>query len=84
VDLGEDEALIEARVPEAWAGRSLSDLGLSRNLGLTVVAHKPQGGAGTLPTGDTVLREGDLIVVGGTKKRLDESPLSGPPPGKRR
>jgi len=84
VDLGEDEALIEARVPEAWAGRSLADLALSRKLGLTVVAHKPQGGAGSLPTGDTVLREGDLIVVGGTKRCLDESPLAGPPPGKRR
>ncbi|CAA9385596.1 MAG: Trk system potassium uptake protein TrkA [uncultured Rubrobacteraceae bacterium] len=78
VNLGEDEALIEAHVPEQWAGRSLSDLSLSRNHGLTIVAHKPQGAAGTLPTGDTVLREGDLIVVGGTKKNLDASPLSGP------
>ena len=83
VDLGEDEALIEAHVPEQWAGKSLSELALSRNFGLTVVAHKPQGGAGTLPTGDTVLNEGDLIVVGGTKKTLDDSPLSGPPPGRR-
>lgn len=78
VDLGEDEALIEARVPAQWTGKSLAELALSRNLGLTVVAHKPQGGAGTLPTGDTVLKDGDLIVVGGTKKRLDASPLSGP------
>ncbi len=78
VNLGEDEALIEAHVPEEWAGRTLSDLSLSRNFGLTVVAHKPRGGAGSLPTGDTVLREGDLIVVGGTKKNLDASPLSGP------
>lgn len=83
VDLGEDEALIEAHVPEQWAGKSLSELALSRNFGLTVVAHKPQGGAGTLPTGDTVLNEGDLIVVGGTKKTLDDSPLSGPTPGRR-
>ena len=83
VDLGEDEALIEAHVPQEWAGKSLADLSLSRNLGLTIVAHKPQGGAGSLPTGDTVLKEGDLIVVGGSKKTLDASPLSGPPPGRR-
>lgn len=83
VDLGEDEALIEAHVPEQWAGKSLAELALSRNLGLTIVAHKPQGGTGTLPTGDTVLREGDVIVVGGTKKTLDASPLSGPPGRKR-
>jgi len=78
VNLGEDEALIEAHVPKEWAESTLSDLSLSRNFGLTVVAHKPRGGAGSLPTGDTVLREGDLIVVGGTKKNLDASPLSGP------
>ncbi len=83
VDLGEDEALIEAHVPAQWAGKSLAELAISRNLGLTVVAHKPQGSAGTLPTGNTVLREGDVIVVGGTKKTLDDSPLSGPPPGRR-
>ena len=84
VDLGEDEALIEAHVPEQWVGKSLADLALSRNLGLTIVAHKPQGGAGSLPTGDTILKEGDLIVVGGSKKTLDASPLSGPPPGRGR
>ena len=84
VDLGEDEALIEAHVPQEWAGKSLAELSLARNLGLTIVAHKPQGGAGSLPTGDTILKEGDLIVVGGSKKTLDASPLSGPPPGRGR
>ena len=82
VDLGEDEALIEARVPQQWAGKSLSELALSRNLGLTVVALKPKDGAGTLPHGDTILQEDDVIVVGGSKKVLDASPLAaGPPPG---
>ena len=84
VDLGENEALIEARVPSQWVDKSLAELALSRSLGLTVVALKPREGEGTLPRGDTVLREGDVIVVGGTKKRLDASPLSGPPPGRRR
>lgn len=83
VDLGENEALIEARVPEEWTDKSLAELALSRNLGLTVVALKPQNGAGKLPCGDTVLREGDVIVVGGTKKRLDASPLAGPSAGRR-
>ena len=83
VDLGEDEALIEARVPQQWAGKSLAELALARNLGLTVVTLKPENGPGTLPHGDTVLQEGDVIVVGGTKKSLDSSPLSGPPPGRK-
>lgn len=81
VDLGEDEAIIEARVPDRWAGKTLSELALSRRLGLTVVAHKRPGEAGTLPNGDTVLQRNDVIVVGGTKKTLDASPLAGPQAG---
>jgi trk system potassium uptake protein len=75
VDLGGDEALIEAEVPPEWAGRSLADLALSRKSGLTVLAVKPKGKAGTIPSGNTVLGEEDVIVVGGTKKDLDRSAL---------
>jgi trk system potassium uptake protein TrkA len=75
VDLGEDEALIEAQVPRAWLDKSLSELDLSQKMGLTVLALKPKGGPGILPHGDTVLREWDVLVVGGSKKALDRSPL---------
>lgn len=78
VDLGEDEALIESEVPREWVGKSLADLHLSRQSGLTILAIKPKGKAGTIPSGDTVLNEGDVIVVGGTKKDLDRSPLVRP------
>jgi trk system potassium uptake protein len=78
VDLGGDEALIEAEVPKEWVGKSLADLALSRESGLTVLAVKPRGKAGTIPSGDTVLNEGDVIVVGGTKETLDRSPLVRP------
>ncbi len=75
VDLGENEALIEAEVPEKWVDKSLADLHLSRESGLTVLAIKPKGKSGTIPTGDTVLHRGDVLVVGGTKEKLDESDL---------
>ena len=75
VDLGADEAMIEAEVPAQWTNKSLAELALSRKEGLTVLAVKPKDGAGTLPSADTVLREGDLLVVGGTKASLDRSAL---------
>jgi trk system potassium uptake protein len=78
VDLGEDEALIEARVPSAWLDKSLSELDLSQKMGLTVLALKPQHGPGSLPHGDTVLRDGDVLVVGGSRAALDRSPLVQP------
>jgi trk system potassium uptake protein len=78
VDLGGDEAIIEAEVPGEWVGRSLAELHLSRQSGLTVLAIKPKGKAGTLPKGDTVFQEGDVLVVGGNKKNLDRSHLLSP------
>jgi trk system potassium uptake protein len=78
VDLGGDEALIEAEVPDEWVGKSLADLHLSRQSGLTILAIKPKGKAGAIPSGETVLREGDVIVVGGTKDNLDRSKLLHP------
>jgi trk system potassium uptake protein len=78
VDFGEDEALIEAQVPREWFNKSLGELALSLEMGLTVVALKPKGGPGTLPRGDTVLHDGDVLVVGGSKRALDRSPLVRP------
>jgi trk system potassium uptake protein len=78
VDLGGDEALIEAEVPDEWVGKSLADLHLARKSGLTVLAIKPKGEAGTIPGADTVLGKGDVIVVGGTKENLDRSKLLHP------
>jgi len=78
IDLGEDEALIEAQVPRAWLCKSLSELYLSQKMGLTVLALKPKGGPGTLPHRDSVLHDGDVLVVGGTRKDLDSSPLVQP------
>ena len=78
VDLGEDEALIESEVPEEWVGKSLADLHLSRQSGLTILAVKPKGGTGTIPSGEMVFREGDVLVVGGSKEDLDRSKLLHP------
>ena len=78
VDLGEDEVLIEAQVPKEWLDKALIELDLSQKLGLTVMAVKPKGGPGSLPQGETVLHDGDVLVVGGSKDDLDRSPLVQP------
>src|SRR5215216_2080402 len=71
VELGGDEALAEATVPKAWVGKSLADLHLYRKSGLTVLALERKESGGTIPSGDTILQEGDVVVIGGPKKNLD-------------
>jgi trk system potassium uptake protein TrkA len=72
VELGGDEALVEANVPRKWMGKSLADLHLYRKSGLTVLALERKESGGTIPSGDTVLQEGDVLVIGGPKKNLDK------------
>jgi trk system potassium uptake protein TrkA len=72
LDLGGEEALTEAQVPKEWVGKSLGDLHLYHESGLTVLALERKGSGGTIPRGDTVLQEGDMLVIGGPKKNLDK------------
>jgi Trk K+ transport system NAD-binding subunit len=58
--------------------KSLSELDLSQEIGLTGLALRPRGGPGSVPRGDTVVHDGDVLVVGGSKKALDRSPLVEP------
>lgn len=72
LELGQDEALIEIEVPREWVDKSLSDLQLHRKKDLTVLAIKGENKGGTLPQPDTPLQKGDILVVGGPKKELDQ------------
>jgi trk system potassium uptake protein len=72
LELGHDEALIEIEVPQSWIGESLADLQLHRKKDLTVLAIKGRDKGGTLPQPETPLQEGDILVVGGPKKKLDK------------
>jgi len=58
-------ALVETHAPPSVLGRSLGELGVRGRYGITVVCVKPAGGKFTYATSDTVLRQGDVIVVAG-------------------
>lgn len=63
--LDDDFVLAETRAPEGILGRPLVDVGLRALHHVTVVCVKPDGGAFTYATSDTVLGPNDLIVVAG-------------------
>jgi trk system potassium uptake protein TrkA len=67
--LDEDFAMVETTAPSKLLGRTLSEVGLRANYGVTVVCVKPLGQGFTYATADTVLEDGDLLVVAGPTKR---------------
>jgi trk system potassium uptake protein TrkA len=69
--LDEDFALVETIAPTELLGRSLGQAGVRARYGVTVVCVKPAGQRFTYATADTVLEEGDLMVVAGQTKQAE-------------
>jgi trk system potassium uptake protein TrkA len=64
-------ALVETRAPGEIVGKTLAEAEVRRRYGITVVCIKPEGGSFTYATPDTVVKEGDILVVAGETKRAE-------------
>jgi trk system potassium uptake protein TrkA len=72
IELDQGFALVETTAPRDLVGRSLADAEVRRRFGITVVCIKPVGGQFTYATPDTVVQEGDVLVVA-AETRLAEA-----------
>jgi len=63
--LDRDFVMVETMAPAALISRSLGEVGLRARFGVTVVFIKPAGAQFTYATADTVIQEGDVLVVAG-------------------
>lgn len=64
-------ALVEAVAPAELVGRALAEARVRQRYGITVVCIKPRGGSFTYATPDTVVSEGDILVVAGETDRAE-------------
>lgn len=64
-------ALVETTAPNAIVGKSLANAEVRRRYGITVVCIKPEGGSFTYATPETIVNEGDILVVAGETKRAE-------------
>jgi trk/ktr system potassium uptake protein len=64
-------ALVEATAPTELVGKTLASAQVRRRYGITVVCVKPSGGTFTYATPDTVVEEGDVLVVAGETERAE-------------
>ena len=64
-------ALVETTAPQELVGKTLADAEVRRRYGITVVCVKPKGGSFTYATPDTVVNEGDVLVVAGETRRAE-------------
>jgi trk system potassium uptake protein TrkA len=64
-------ALVESTAPRELVGKTLAAAEVRKRYGVTVVCIKPAGGSFTYATPDTVVQEGDVLVVAGEKPRAE-------------
>ena len=64
-------ALVETTAPKVIVGKTLAEAEVRRRYGITVVCIKPEGGSFTYATPDTVVQEGDILVVAGETARAE-------------
>jgi trk system potassium uptake protein len=64
-------ALVESTAPHELVGKTLAAAEVRKRYGVTVVCVKPSGGSFTYATPDTVVQEGDVLVVAGEKARAE-------------
>jgi trk system potassium uptake protein TrkA len=64
-------ALVETAAPAEMIGHSLTELSFRSRYGVTVVCIKPAGSVFTYATPDTVIGEGDTLLVAGEARRAE-------------
>jgi len=70
IEFSPDYSIIETLALEEWKGKTLSDLNLSRQHGMTVIAIKTGDKINIVPPFDTVINEDDVVVILGSNKNL--------------
>ena len=70
VPIDEDFVMVKSICPPAFAGKSLAELRIRAKHGVTVVAYSHEGQPYEPAFPETVLADGDLLVVAGRKQPL--------------
>ncbi len=72
IQLDDDFALVETTAPADMVGRTIGDSGARQRHGVTIVCIKPVGRTFTYATAETVVREGDVLLVAAEAKVAED------------
>lgn len=70
IEFSPDYNIIETVALGEWEGKSLKDLNLSRQYGMTVIAIKTGDNINIVPSSDAVINHGDVVVILGSNDNL--------------
>ncbi|MMZ59277.1 Ktr system potassium uptake protein A [compost metagenome] len=72
IDLSKDYSIVEMSVPESLHGKNVGDLSPRARFGCSIVAIHRDTGVIIAPTAMDMLKTGDIMVIIGSKKNIEE------------
>lgn len=72
IELSDDYSIVELKVQDKWAGKSLSELKLPNRYGINLIAIKSGKNFNTLPSADTVINISDTLIAAGATETLNK------------
>jgi trk system potassium uptake protein TrkA len=73
IELDEDHSIVEVSVPRGWAGKTLGQLDVRRNHGVTILALKRNGQMDMSVQADTVISANCTLLVLGETRALQRA-----------
>lgn len=72
IELSEEYGILEVPAPKAWVGKTLMELNVRAKLGVNIIAVESGKTTNVSPAADYRIMAGDIMVVLGDNKALDE------------
>lgn len=72
IQLSRDYSIMEMSILESWRNHSISELDIRAKYEINIIAVESEGEINVTPGPDYVLKEGDLLVVVGKNKSIQE------------
>jgi trk system potassium uptake protein TrkA len=70
IEFSPDYSIIETEALKDWENKSLKDLNLSRQYGMSVIAIKTGEDINIVPSSDEIIKKDDVIVILGSNENL--------------
>lgn len=70
IDLGENHAIMEVSIPDAWHGKTILELNVRNNYNINVLAVKDNGKLNANINGQTILTKDQTLLVLGTNSDI--------------
>ena len=71
-EISDDYKIVEMALPHSWEDKTLAQLELRKNYNVQIILVKNINGTDASLGGETILKSGDTIVIGGNSRNMDK------------